>query len=154
MAPRKRSETSAAQAFDRLDPSTRFLYTPHTVTFLVLGGCPTSMLSFSKTVPAPIARVSCCRRRHRLPPRFPSPPPPTGLLALVYFSHPFSPDRRPADPSAGAALGYSNAKMGIWAMVLVYLGGCGRLMRSSACRSLRVSTFARVPHRNWHLPRC
>lgn len=81
MAPRKRSETSAAQAFDRLDPSTRFLYTPHTVTFLVLG-----------------------------------------LLALVYFSHPFSPDRRPADPSAGAALGYSNAKMGIWAMVLVYLG--------------------------------
>ncbi len=37
MASRKRSESSAAQAFDRLDPSTRFLFTPHTVTFLVLG---------------------------------------------------------------------------------------------------------------------
>lgn len=42
----------------------------------------------------------------------------------MYFSHPLHPERRPADPAAADALAYSNSKLGIWAMVLVYLGGC------------------------------
>ena len=39
MAPRRKP---AADALDRanLDPSTRFFYTPHTVTFLALGTSP------------------------------------------------------------------------------------------------------------------
>ncbi|KAL4856151.1 Glutamate decarboxylase 1 [Chlorella vulgaris] len=64
-----------------LDPRTRFLYVPHTVTFLFLG-----------------------------------------MLALVYFSHPFHPPQRPVEPTAAAAVAYNNSKVGVWAMVLVYLG--------------------------------
>ncbi|EFN55835.1 hypothetical protein CHLNCDRAFT_30982 [Chlorella variabilis] len=80
MAPGTRRR-AADGAVEQYDPATRFLYVPHTVTFLFLG-----------------------------------------LLALVYFSHPLHPERRPADPAAADALAYSNSKLGIWAMVLVYLG--------------------------------
>ena len=45
-----------------------------------------------------------------------------GLLAVAYFSHPLNPDRRPSDPTAAAENAYSNAKTGIWALVLVFLG--------------------------------
>ena len=58
-----------------------------------------------------------------------------GLLALIYFSRVAAPDRRPADADAGAELAYSNAKTGIWAMVLVFLGACqGRWWGSSSMR--------------------
>jgi phosphatidylserine synthase 2 len=66
---------------ESIDPRTRFLYTPHTVTFLLLG-----------------------------------------LAVLIYVAHPFHPDPRPADPEAAAAVGYLNAKTGIWAIILVFLG--------------------------------
>jgi hypothetical protein len=44
------------------------------------------------------------------------------MLALVYFSHPFHPPQRPVEPTAAAAVAYNNSKVGVWAMVLVYLG--------------------------------
>ncbi|GAB4819217.1 hypothetical protein N2152v2_006263 [Parachlorella kessleri] len=34
----------------------------------------------------------------------------------------FNPDRTPADPQAAAAQQYSNAKTGVWALIVVYLG--------------------------------
>ena len=45
-----------------------------------------------------------------------------GLAALIYFSKVFNPDRTPADPQAAAAQQYSNAKTGVWALIVVYLG--------------------------------
>ena len=69
---------------DRLgpvDPSTRFLYTPHTVAFLLLI-----------------------------------------LLGLVFYTSPLNPERRPDGPEAAQALAYSNAKEGVWGLILVFLG--------------------------------
>ncbi|PRW57106.1 Phosphatidylserine synthase 2 isoform A [Chlorella sorokiniana] len=79
MAPRR--QPASEKAMESIDPRTRFLYTPHTVTFLLLG-----------------------------------------LAVLIYVAHPFHPDPRPADPEAAAAVGYLNAKTGIWAIILVFLG--------------------------------
>ena len=42
----------------------------------------------------------------------------------MYYSHPFHPDRQPADPAAAAEVSYDNAKAGIRALILCYLGGC------------------------------
>lgn len=58
------------------------------------------------------------RTRLRMQPTHPS----AGLLALVVVSRPFSPEPEPADASAAEAVRYSNAKAGIWAAVLVFLG--------------------------------
>lgn len=45
-----------------------------------------------------------------------------GLVALAYVSHPFDPPRRPSDPALAERLAYTNAKNGIWALILVFLG--------------------------------
>lgn len=45
-----------------------------------------------------------------------------GLLGLVYYSQPFSPPDRPTDPALAAEVAYSNAKAGVTALVLVFLG--------------------------------
>lgn len=79
MPPRSR-RPNGPEAQD-YDPTTKFLYVPHTVTFLLLG-----------------------------------------LVAVAYFSHPLNPERRPVDPVVAADNAYSNAKTGIWALVLVFLG--------------------------------
>ena len=45
-----------------------------------------------------------------------------GLIALSYFSHPLNAERRSADPTVAAENAYTNAKTGVWAFILVFLG--------------------------------
>ena len=45
-----------------------------------------------------------------------------GILAIVYFSHAFSPPAVPSDPVEAAAKSYYNSKVGIYAAVAFYLG--------------------------------
>ena len=45
-----------------------------------------------------------------------------GILAIVYFSHAFSPPPLPSDPVEAAAKSYYNSKVGIYAAVAFYLG--------------------------------
>lgn len=103
---------------ESIDPRTRFLYTPHTVTFLLLGA----------PLPAPLPAASAAAGQlggallARHPPSTPCYMLPAGLAALIYVAHPFHPEPRPADAEAAAAVGYLNAKTGIWAIILVFLG--------------------------------
>lgn len=43
------------------------------------------------------------------------------MVLLIYFSHPFDPERSPLDPDAAAAVTYRNGKNGVWAVVCAYL---------------------------------
>ncbi|KAH7622687.1 putative CDP-diacylglycerol--serine O-phosphatidyltransferase 2 [Nannochloris sp. 'desiccata'] len=84
MPPRSKSQSQSkprAAGPQDYDPTTQFLYVPHTVTFLL-----------------------------------------AGLVALAYFSHPLNPPQRPENPVDAAQTAYFNAKTGIWALVLVFLG--------------------------------
>lgn len=72
-------------------------------------------------------------------------PPPPGLAALIYIAHPFHPDPRPADPAAAAAVGYANAKTGVWAVILVFLGearGSWEVWRAQGALGCRLACFA------------
>jgi hypothetical protein len=63
------------------------------------------------------------------------------MLAVVYFSHAFSPPSVPSDPLEAAAKSYYNSKVGIYAAVAFYLGaalalehGCIERRRSEDLR--------------------
>jgi len=51
-----------------------------------------------------------------------------GILAIVYFSHAFSPPPVPSDPVEAAAKSYYNSKVGIYAAVAFYLGAAPLIM--------------------------
>ena len=124
MAPRRR-QAGSATAYDDLDPATRFMFVPHTVTFLLLGGWVGRWLPLAQLHPL-LHSIAAGRRQDVIVMHPAMHPHAAGLVALVYFSHPLAPAPRPGDAETAAAVAYSNAKMGVWAMVLVYLGGPGR----------------------------
>ena len=74
-----------------------------------------------------------------------------GMLAIVYFSHAFSPPAVPSDPVEAAAKSYYNSKVGVYAAVAFYLGAalssfsvlglltavfCYQLLTSFSCYTL------------------
>ena len=52
----------------------------------------------------------------------------TGVLAIVFFSHAFSPPAAPVDVAAASEKSYYNAKAGIWAAIAFYLGAHCRVV--------------------------
>lgn len=112
MAPRKAPRKAAAEM--EIDSATRWLYTPHTIAFLFIG---LQAEGLSSATPSSLPEQALIT-----PPAIDA-----GLLALIWVARPFNPEPRPADPAAAQAQAYDHARTGIWAMVLVYLGG-------TACR--------------------
>lgn len=121
-------------ALRQLDPSTAFLYAPHTVSVLLAGAsrrllarCNLQLL----LVPLCDACASCSARfgtqlLARIVTSFiPSSHRPTGLLLLAHYGRVLNPPAAAAPASAAAAdaaWSRDGAAAGVWAALLVFLG--------------------------------
>lgn len=101
-------------ALQKIDPSTSFLYAPHTVSALVIGeqGTPPAvdhMLNYGQAYTALGCPPSCTK--------FHSATVHAGLALLAYYG-----DVLGGSGGAAATGIQSNAAAGIWAAILVFLG--------------------------------
>jgi hypothetical protein len=142
-------------ALEDIDPSTRFLYTPHTITGLVIGArtaftklvcCSMPPYLFGLLIApklwerghlARMWKLHVCADRAALEHSFFSALRPVakhgadacraGVILLVYFSRTLGP---PAPASENLQTAYFNVRHGIIAAALVYLGA---LQQANAC---------------------
>ena len=117
--PAQRPRSPNHPALRDIDPATRFLYTPKTISVLLVGGydrlCP---IAYVKLVH--IGNGSCAVAAY-----------PTtrnirnlltaGVCTLVYLSGAFNPSPRPDDQNEAAKFGSYNKKAGLVAAAATYL---------------------------------
>ena len=110
-ASRRPSQDIVHPALEVIDPATKFLYTPHTVTGLLLGKTYSYTGLFSQTAWLPRGLSTSMKVRKS-----------AGILLLVYYSRALNPPAKTADPLQAHQAAYYNLKHGITAACFVFLG--------------------------------
>ena len=108
--PREASREPVPPALGDLDPTTRFLYTPHTVTGLVAGQRSVASSLIRRGKQGFCSPAEGCVRRS------------AGVVVLIYFSRALNPPVQAIAPAEAQHIAYSHVKHGITAACLVFLG--------------------------------
>ena len=113
-ASRQHSQDLVNPALEKIDPSTKFLFTPHTVTGLLLGDAFSDLPAYSaaSTFTTLWRGLAVPSNRSVI----------AGVLVLVYYSRALDPPGKTVDPLQAHQAAYYNIKHGITAVCLVFLG--------------------------------
>lgn len=107
----RRSSSPKHPALRNIDPATRFLYTPKTVSALLIGTVISLCRAEFLCRPNASCRVHATLDSHNF----------AGLGTIVYLSRAFNPPPHPTDELEAARNGNRNAKFGLGAAALSYL---------------------------------
>lgn len=111
----KRTRSPPHPALRDIDPATRFLYTPKTVSVLVIGACCWAQQQLVRHFPCVSSTVQQCVQQSVCAFRC------AGVCTLVFLSGALNPTPRPDNPQDADKTGYYNKKAGLAAVAATYL---------------------------------